>query len=147
MIKGGAMNIKLRVKNLIEKYGTKDPVKLTKKMKINVRYVELGNIKGFYKKILSKKYIFVNSELNNFEQKLVLAHELGHALLHSSKDFEFMIDYTRLIRRSKIKQEANEFASYLIFGEFEYNHDLEYAVCENINSWIVDDIVGIRKKK
>ncbi|MCI7224507.1 ImmA/IrrE family metallo-endopeptidase [Fusobacterium sp.] len=142
------MNIKVRVNNLIEKYGTKNPLKLTKKLKIDVRYCELGNIKGFYKKILKRKYIFINCKLNNFERKLVLAHELGHAILHSSKDFEFMIDHTRLIRRSKVEQEANEFASYLIFGdgeEFEKNHELEYAVCKNINSWIVEDILRMRE--
>ena len=142
------MNIKLRVKNLIEKYNTKDPLRIAKKLKISVRFVELGNVKGFYKKILRNKYIFVNSELNDFEQNLVLAHELGHAVLHSSKAFEFMIDHTRLIRRSKVEQEANEFASYLIFGdgeEFDKNHELEYAVCKNINSWIVEDILRMRE--
>lgn len=142
------MNIKLRVINLIAKYNTKDPFKLSKKLNIEIRYCNLGDTKGFFKKILKRKYIFINSELTDFEQKLVCAHELGHALLHSSKEFEFMIDRTRLIRRNKVENEANEFASWLIFGDdedFLHNQELENACCKNINSWIIDDIIFIRK--
>lgn len=139
------MNIKIRVKNLKEKYFTKDPFKLAKKLNISVRFCELGNIKGLYKKILKRKYIFINSELSDFEQKLVCAHELGHAILHSSKEFEFMIDRTRLIRRSIVEDEANLFASWLLFDDDELEC-VQHEYSKNINSWIIDDIINIRKK-
>lgn len=144
------MNIKIKVFNLIEKHRTKNPFKLAKKLNIEIVYEDLGNTKGFYKKILRNKFIFINSELTEFEQKLVCAHELGHAILHSSKDFEFMIDNTRILRKSVIENEANEFASWLIFGDdedFYHNYELENAYCENINSWIIEDIVSIRKNR
>lgn len=99
-------------------------------------------------RIMNIKCIFINCKLNKFERKLVLAHELVHTILYSSKDFELIIDHTKLIRRSKVEQEANEFASYLIFGdgeEFDKNHELEYAVYKNINSWIVEDILRMRE--
>lgn len=44
------MNIKLRVKNLVSKYNTKCPFKLAKKLDIEVRYCDLGETKGFFKK-------------------------------------------------------------------------------------------------
>lgn len=62
--------------------------------------------------------------MSEFEQKLVCAHELGHALFHSSSDFQFMLDNTKLIRKSKIEDEANEFASWLIF---EDNREVYYS--------------------
>lgn len=144
------MNIKFRVLNLIAKYNTKNPFKLSKKLSIEIIFEDLGDTKGFYKKILRNKFIFINSELTEFEQKLVCAHELGHAILHSTRRFEFLIDNTRILRDTKIENEANEFASWLIFGDDEdllHNQELENAYCKNINSWIIDDIVSMRKKK
>lgn len=140
------MNIKSIVKKIIEKYNTKDPFKLAKKLNILVRYYDLEDTKGFYKKILTKKYIFINSELSEFEQKLVCAHELGHAILHSSKNFEFMLDRTSLIRKSKVEDEANLFASWLLFDddvEDEYN----FKEKEGIDSWVLDSIVNLRYRK
>ena len=40
------MDIRRRVVNLERKYGTRNPYKLCKRMKINIIYMDLGNIKG-----------------------------------------------------------------------------------------------------
>ena len=122
------MNIKLRVLNLIARHRTRNPFKLARALNIEIIYQDLGEVRGFFKKILRRKYIFINSELSEFEQRLVCAHELGHALFHSSNDFHFMLDNTKLIRKSKIEDEANEFASWLIFEddrEVYYSYFLE----------------------
>ena len=79
-------NIKLRVNNLIRKYNTKNPYELCSKMNINIFYMELGEIKGYYKKVLKNKYIVINDNLDDYSKKIVLCHELGHALYHSSKN-------------------------------------------------------------
>lgn len=111
------MNVRLKVMNLIEKYNTSNPYVIAKKLGIYIMYGDLGKTKGFYKKILRKKYIFINNNLNDFEKKLVCAHELGYAILHASRKFEFLLDTTNIYKQSKIEDEANEFASWLIFGE------------------------------
>ena len=103
------MNIKLRVLNLISKYRTRNPFKLAKSLGIVVKFADLGEVRGLFKKILKRKYIFINSNLSEFDQRIVCCHELGHAILHSSSQYQFLIDNTSLIRRSKLEDEANLF--------------------------------------
>lgn len=86
----GKKNIKLRVKNLVKKYNTTSPYKICDKLKIDIIYADLDDIKGFYTKILSNKYIILNYNLDEISQRIILCHELGHAVLHGSKSINFM---------------------------------------------------------
>ncbi|EFS20642.1 toxin-antitoxin system, toxin component domain protein [Fusobacterium gonidiaformans 3-1-5R] len=70
------MNIRLRVKNLIERCGTRNIFKICKKLNIEVVFMELGNIKGFYNSAVGNKFIAINDKLTEWEIKIVLAHEL-----------------------------------------------------------------------
>ena len=80
------INIPRRVSNLIKKWGTRNPFLLCKYLKIDIMYRDLGDIKVYYKKSVGKKIIVLNEKLDEFSLKVVLAHELGHALLHTSKE-------------------------------------------------------------
>ena len=112
------MNIKLRVKNLEKKYGTRDPYKLCKRLKINIIYMDLGEIKGIYKKVVTNKFIVINENLDKFCQKVVLAHELGHAILHHSKEIQALKDYDLFPRyTNQIEIEANTFAAELLIDD------------------------------
>nr|MBQ5810914.1 ImmA/IrrE family metallo-endopeptidase [Clostridia bacterium] len=66
----------------IRKYKTKDPFKIAKAMGIELVVKELGNLKGFYKVIYDIPFIFLCSSLDSKEAKIVLAHEIGHHILH-----------------------------------------------------------------
>ena len=112
------MNIKRRVANLCKKYGTKDPYKLCKMLKINVLYVDLGNVKGVYKKVLTNKFIVLNEKMDAFCQKVVLTHELGHAILHNSQNIQTLKDYNLFPEtNSKIELEANIFTAELLIDD------------------------------
>lgn len=105
-------NIALRVKNLIEKCGTRSPYELCKKLDITIMYRDIGEVKGFFKKVLNKKYIVVNELLDEISQELVLCHELGHAYLHSSEETLFLksgLGYSNIF-----EDEANLFALELL---------------------------------
>ncbi len=132
------MNIKLRVNNLIEKFHTRNPFKIANKLGIEIIYSHLGEIKGFYKTILKRKFIVINSEMTEFEQKLVCAHELGHAYLHSTRQMKFMLDHTRISRRSKIEDEANTFMKHLIFEDNEECYSIENL--EKIDYYVFEEI-------
>ena len=121
------MNIKLRVKNLEKKYGTRDPYKLCKRLKINIIYMDLGEIKGIYKKVVTNKFIVINENLDEFCQKVVLAHELGHAILHHSKEIQALKDYDLFPRyTNQIEIEANTFAAELLIDDtFENDEYIE----------------------
>ena len=134
------LNIKLRVLNLIARHRTRSPFKLARALNIEIIYQDLGEVRGFFKKILRRKYIFINSE---FDQKLVCAHELGHAILHSSNRIQFLIDNTKILRRNKIEDEANLFASWLLFPSDDVVEELEFKETET-NFLMLEEIKRLR---
>ncbi|MGL5950697.1 MAG: ImmA/IrrE family metallo-endopeptidase [Cetobacterium sp.] len=115
------MDIRRRVKNLVKKWGTRDPRVLCRYMKITVLYRDLGNVKGYYTKCLRRKFIFINENLDEFSQRVVLAHELGHALLHG-KDVIMMKGYFTSCKDSLYEREANKFAAELLLVEEEVDY-------------------------
>lgn len=119
-------NIKLRVNNLIRKYNTKNPYELCSKMNINIFYMELGEIKGYYKKVLKNKYIVINNNLDDYSKKIVLCHELGHALYHSSKN-TLLMKNNFLCYTPELENEANEFAVELM----KYQEEISYETARD----------------
>lgn len=140
------MNIKLRVLNLITKYRTRNPFKLAESLGIIVKFVDLGEVRGLFKKILKNKYIFINSNLSEFDQRIVCCHELGHAILHSSSEYQFLIDNTSLLRKSKLEDEANLFASYLLIPDDEVFEEYEFRETET-NFLMLEEIKKLREIK
>ena len=138
------MNIKLRVLNLIARNKTRNPFKLVRLLNIEIVYEDLGEVRGFFKKILRRKYIFINNKLSEFDQKLVCAHELGHAVLHSSNRIQFLIDNTKLLRKSRIEDEANLFASWLLFSGDDVVEEFEFKESKT-NFWMLEEIKRLRK--
>lgn len=127
-------NIKKITKNLIKNYRTRNPFEIAKKLKIEIIFSDFENLRGFFKKVLKKKYIFINSNLNEFEQMLVCAHELGHALLHSSNNYQFMLDNTSILKESIIEKEANLFLKYLLFDDVDLNYYDNYIETDTVLS-------------
>ncbi|VEH39430.1 Metallopeptidase immA [Fusobacterium varium] len=130
-------NIKKRVKNLIKKYGTSNPYKLCKYLNIEIFYMDLGNVKGIYKKTLTNKFIIINENLTKFSQTIVLVHELGHAILHDSREMQALKDYDLFPKyTTKIEIEANIFTSELMYDEniedYEYDLDIDIKILEQL---------------
>lgn len=137
------MNIKLRVKNLEKKYGTRDPYKLCRRLKINIIYMDLGEIKGIYKKVVTNKFIVINENLDKFCRKVVLAHELGHAILHHSKEIQALKDYDLFPRFSnQIEVEANTFAAELLIDD-DFAND-EYIENPSIDIRILEQLKELK---
>lgn len=134
-------NIPRVVRRLIKRYGTKNPYNLCKYLGIVIIYKDLGETKGFFKKILKKKVIFLNEKLDEFSAKVVLAHELGHAILHSSTDFQFLCSYSLLPKTSIWENEANKFAAELLIEddlELNLNNETYFDVDDKIVSELLD---------
>lgn len=107
-------NIPLRVKNLVKKYGTRDPFLLASCLNLNVKFLEYSdNTKGYYIKVGKNKFIIINSNLTEEEKRVVLAHEIGHAVMHSSKEIHFLRENT-LFPKGRHENEANKFAADLL---------------------------------
>ena len=136
------MDIKDKVERLINTYGTNNPFKLCKYFKINIIYMDLGNIKGYSIKKMKKKVICIKSNLSDFDKKLVCAHELGHCLLHQFNDINFFIKNTNIIRNSILEKEANMFAVELLTDE----HFIESIENSSIKNEFLNEIKILKFK-
>ncbi|WP_142414424.1 ImmA/IrrE family metallo-endopeptidase [Hathewaya massiliensis] len=122
------INIPVRVKHLVQKYGTRDPYKLANYLGINIEYRYYSDsTKGYFLKILRNKFIIINQNLTDHEKEIVLAHELGHAILHHNKDIRFIREFT-LFPTGRYENEANKFAAELLINE----KDIDKYCLENL---------------
>lgn len=118
------LNIKLRVKNLVNKYGTANPFELANDLNIKILYLDLPDtVHGCLVKVLRRKFILLNRNLNYSRQKIVVCHELGHARLHTGYEYYLHPDMSYYVP-SRREKEANEFAIHLL----SYSSDTDYDV-------------------
>ncbi len=95
---------------------TNDPFVIADYLNIEVFQYPLGKIAGYYKYLKRHKCIYINSELEDNFSKVVMAHELGHAILHVKENCAFMSSKTLLLT-SKIERQANLFAAHLLITD------------------------------
>lgn len=118
-----------KIKRLVRYYermaGTRDPAAIAEYAGIRIAILPLGTIAGNYKLINRKRWIFVNDSIPTESPlfRVVVAHELGHALLHRKENCAFIKNKTLLLT-SGIEREANQFASSLLITDEMIN---EYA--------------------
>lgn len=62
------------------------------------------------------KCVFLNEDLEENEMRLVMAHELGHSIMHRKENCYFIRNKTLLLN-SKIEIEANTFAAELLIPD------------------------------
>lgn len=105
--------------------GTNDPFVIADYLNIEVFRCPLGRISGYYKYLKKHKCIYVNSDLEDSFAKIVMAHELGHTILHVKENCAFMSRNTLLLT-SKIERQANIFAAYLLITDEMLE---EYSEC------------------
>ena len=99
-------------------YNTSDPCKIAKHLGIRIVVMPLGNALGYYRYLKRIRWIFVNENIadNEITVKIVVAHELGHAVLHMKENCCFMAHHTLLLT-SKIERQANLFAAELLISD------------------------------
>lgn len=119
---GEAERIKRLVAYYVSHFGTSDPFEIADRL--GVLY-QIGNCKhaGCYMFLKNHRYIFLSNRLEDPELKLVMAHELGHALLDRKANCYFIRNKTLLLN-SKLERRANLFAAYLLISDDMLN---EYA--------------------
>ena len=109
--------IKSITDRLAHKYSTRNPFELAEYLNIRIFFVPLGDIAGFYTYIKKHKCIFINSSIEDKEfQKFVMAHELGHAIMHSHENICYIENFTKL-KSYRAEIEANQFAAQLLIPD------------------------------
>lgn len=114
---------------LMKKYNTNNTTTLAQSSNIYIEYTDrLSTLLGVYSIIQRCKVIFINENLDVETERLVIAHELGHAILHhelaQNKQFTTQINLFNSRDISCTEYEANVFASHILIDTDEF---LEYA--------------------
>ena len=107
------MNVHNIVEQTVHKYGTRSPYELAERMGIIVQKNNLGAIRGYYFKKYRIKQIILHNDLSESDERFVLAHEIGHAVLHEDVNTPFLMGNT-LFSKNKFEREANLFAIELL---------------------------------
>ncbi len=105
-----------RGRELSRELGTRDPFSLCRQLDVSVVFAPLGGkVKAMYCRMFDCDLILLDEALNETEQTIVLAHELGHYLLHPGMDACFILRST-LYSLRRFEHEADAFARGLLSG-------------------------------
>lgn len=111
-----------------EGISTSDLKEIAHRYNVKIIVKNLGDLPGAYYYLERKKFIFLNNDLTSIERRFVLAHELGHAILHRTVNCFFLKKHTRL-KTTIYEIEADQFAAEILLPEkipfeyTEYNYD------------------------
>lgn len=121
--------IKREVSRVKIKYQTDDPYEICRAMKIRVQGFPMGTsegaCKGFYLVNARCKVITINSDLPDHIQRIILTHELGHAVLHSDAAISAFHDFAMFDDADRMEYEANVFAAEFLLDDGEVIGSLE----------------------
>lgn len=129
--------IKTEVDKLVHHYKTRDIYELIDKLDIILLKVSLDpSINGMYQYFKRNKIIYLNDCLDTIMERHVLAHELGHAVLHTKTNITYLESNT-FYSKEKIEIAANTFAAELLiddslFDEYKQHTIEEMASIENL---------------
>lgn len=119
------MNIKARVNKLVRKHKTRNPFEMIKGMNVILVFYPLEGVRGFYQYFQRNNIIYIDETLSDHDKTFVLAHEIGHMILHKKSNAIFMDSRTQF-RTSKYENEANKFAIELLISDESL---CEYSNC------------------
>ena len=108
--------IRKEIEKLYKKYKTKDPKELCSYLDIKIIYENLGSINGYFQSSCRIKIIHLNTNLEENFSRFVLAHELGHAILHEKLNLMFLETNTFDLK-DKYERQANIFAAELLLDD------------------------------
>lgn len=108
--------------SLVRQFGSRDPFAIADGLGFTVTFREdFKHQRGAFAIILRNVFIFINSNLCDEMQRMVCAHELGHALLHRgiAAKSPWILEHELFDMRNKAEYEANLFAASLLIDKDE----------------------------
>ena len=91
------MDIKAAANCLVRKYHTRNPFYIAEGMNFVIIFAPLVEMRGFQQCVKKRRFIYINSDLDEQQQILVSAHELGHHILHRNMNRIFMDHNTGIV--------------------------------------------------
>ncbi|MDR1892208.1 MAG: ImmA/IrrE family metallo-endopeptidase [Oscillospiraceae bacterium] len=115
-----ADEILLRAAQLIKQHETKDPFRIARAEGAEIVFGDLGTMKGMYNHMKRNRFIVINNTLDEYTQRLVCAHELGHDQLHRAlADNRWLREFMIYNMKNRPEYEANVFAAELLLPDDE----------------------------
>lgn len=151
--------ISREVQKIRKKYNETDPFRLCRAMGILVLYSPMGTgekcCKGFYLTQSRKRSVTINSDMTPVMQRIIAAHELGHAVLHTkSSGIKAFHEFVVFDMVSLMEYEANIFAADLLMDDSEVlevlNSDMSFfgaASSLNVPPELLDFKFRIMKRR
>ena len=115
------MELKTKLKNIVNNYNTTNVKEICDYLDIEIAYTEF-KAKTLESRLMivdGNGYIFVRPNLDERYENFLIAHELGHYILHYDKNINFNI--LNRIYKTRLEKEANEFA--IRFLTYDVNMD------------------------
>lgn len=110
-----------KVRGIIDECAESDPGRLCRDLGIILEYEPMGAAKqackGFFIRRLGISVITVNSELTDTFRRIITAHELGHAVLHTDIGERGFLDVGYFNEADDCEKEANFFAAELLLPD------------------------------
>lgn len=104
------------VDKLKRKQQTNDPLQIADNLGYLIISAHLEGIRGFYQHIKRQNIIYYDVGLPPEEVRFVVAHELGHSILHRGMNRVFL-DHNTLVISDRYEREANCFAALLLYND------------------------------
>ncbi|MBQ9461479.1 MAG: ImmA/IrrE family metallo-endopeptidase [Clostridia bacterium] len=126
--------IKRCVRELIDRYHSADPGTICDKAGIQVLDQDLpARVNGFTVTMMDITFIVLNSSLGYYERRFIMAHELGHIMLHKGTN-SIALSTSTYFCVSKYEREADSFAAWLLMEcEMSELSALESVTAEDIS--------------
>lgn len=109
------------VSSLVLKYGERDPFRLCHALGITLLMQPMGagpdSIKGFFLEKKRIRVITVNSDLPEVIQRIIVAHELCHAIKHRQSGIHAFHEVSMFDQNSAMEKDANLFAAELLLED------------------------------
>jgi len=128
------MNINSKIETLFYEFKTSNVKEIADHLDISIQYQDF-KAKTLDSRLMivdSKGYIFVRSDLDCAYENFLIAHELGHYVLHYDENISF--NFLRRVYKTRLEREANEFAIRLLMFEKLHNikdiENIEFIVKE-----------------
>ena len=125
-----------------KKFKTRDPFKIAEALDIEIQIGAIGSKCGCYMYFKRNKCIWLNANLEPHELEFVMAHELGHAIMHPKENCYF-IKHKTLLLNSKNEIEANGFAVELLISDKDIQ---EYLIDRQYNLDMLSKLLGYQKE-
>lgn len=133
-----------KASEVTKRAGSRNPLNIADDLGIDVYWSnELSDLLGLYTVIKKKRAIVVNSRLEEYMLKMVLAHEIGHDILHREEAKKGAMQEFEFFNMKDTKEyEANVFAAHLLIDTdeiLELAHEgkdvscIACNMCVNIN--------------